>query len=480
MLEKDNNSYTYGFRFWSYNDKQLYSPFSFSQIPWQRDNVAPEKLSAFDSIDRLLSHVVPIAFRNLSRSHKLCFSDKIVLGIVRTKDTVEQTSFGWQSSSMEIVRLIKTNEVLVRSHEKPKDKVRWNCKDETLQQEIYLNNLAFPENSKFLSPYEYQILWKKEEGSNIEKGSILTDNPFLPSAQIDKLTYSLNLKVTKEIEEYIEAGETELQKSPEVLKNISDDFKEKDKILIAKVRSKEKRTLKILDVPKQLKDKLKPLPLKSPAPVKTAALGFRSWDIGDIQPQCKLYPPARGGSGRDSEAFEPGINTAYCSFCNDIPVTYDTLLMPDGVHSCGFHAFHNFDEAFNSRYKNDNSILGSIAGFGKVQIHDIGWRSEKAGLIALYAPLKVNLESTDYVYKVQSLSRYYQVPVFSNKKLLNDYAQSKADPIKKLKPSDLYSKEEIQDLNQKRNLGLGIAASHIFLYACAILIFYLGHVPFVS
>lgn len=105
---------------------------------------------------------------------------------------------------------------------------------------------------------------------------------------------------------------------------------------------------------------------------KQAIIGYRRWSVDS---EGNLYPM----TVRD--AWKPGINRSFCWVKN--PDSADLTVPHDGgLCHCGFNAFFELNKAVCS-YTAPDSVIGAVAGAGKVQIHEEGFRSEEAQVIAL-------------------------------------------------------------------------------------------------
>lgn len=134
-------------------------------------------------------------------------------------------------------------------------------------------------------------------------------------------------------------------------------------------------------------------------------LGFRAWrnDDGRNGTDHLLFPL----TCFFSPPWKPGVNISRChniaiaaSLDRDIP-THDS---PAKNCHCGFNAFDHLPAAYAYIQNNhfaDNFTYGLIAGAGKIEIHDIGFRSEEAQILALLGN--------------QNAADYYKVPNFESK-----------------------------------------------------------------
>lgn len=158
--------------------------------------------------------------------------------------------------------------------------------------------------------------------------------------------------------------------------------------------------------------RMKPQVKESITPVfQNPLLGFRSWGI-DIK-EAKIR------AATNEYHWTPGANTAACeNNCGDTP----------GIRChCGFNAFYNFKDAQNSKYNNDFAIIGAIAGTGKTELHSLGFRSEKAQIIAFFA-------EDNFIYR--AIAEAYSVPLFTREDQFLSFVSAYANPIEKVKKQD--------------------------------------------
>lgn len=185
--------------------------------------------------------------------------------------------------------------------------------------------------------------------------------------------------------------------------------------------------------------------------VKGKALGYRSWIVQDYSPNFK--PDFLCHTDKDVESklkfslmpmfkqgydWIPGENKAICFMCKDS--------LPGDNCECGLYAYNRLSEALNYRRSSrflhyfskgkDASlgiITGAVAGYGKLQIHATGWRSEKSEIIAfLYTGIFNSRFSNKKKYnQAKELAKEYGVPLFRSKRKFKKYAKTKAMPISK-------------------------------------------------
>lgn len=151
------------------------------------------------------------------------------------------------------------------------------------------------------------------------------------------------------------------------------------------------------------------------------ALGYRSWVVdpgGSLQPLFG-HPGFR--------SWQPGVNIAHCG------AYPGSTMIPHPKHDCGFNAFHGLVRAYeyrdslrklqNQNKKSKRTVLtGTIAGFGKIQVHKDGWRSSRARVIAL-------LEEKRFPAISKKVARDYSVPIFKRGEALEEFSLQFAQPI---------------------------------------------------
>lgn len=108
-------------------------------------------------------------------------------------------------------------------------------------------------------------------------------------------------------------------------------------------------------------------------------------------------------------------------------------------HHCGLNSSYGYN-----KYIINKDIVGAIAGAGKVQLHENGFRSEYAQILGLLHPdperniifrssfekkLKIKLYQIQNK-KYERLAAYYRVPLFSEWENLYEFASQCATPIK--------------------------------------------------
>lgn len=106
--------------------------------------------------------------------------------------------------------------------------------------------------------------------------------------------------------------------------------------------------------------------------------------------------------------------------------------VPDKKCHCGFNAWHDLDKALSSYKKAE--IIGAIAGAGETRIHLKGFRCSQAQILALYSEEKTKA--------VETVAKFYQIPVFYSKK----------DFLEFLESLDLRTKDDFENSNFYKRL----------------------------
>lgn len=126
-------------------------------------------------------------------------------------------------------------------------------------------------------------------------------------------------------------------------------------------------------------------------------IGFRRWKVTTtgVLTAVAMQSP-----------WNKGENLAVCK---QIPASdHDS---PGAGCFCGFNAWFDYDEA-NREYDSPGTVLGVIAGAGNMRIHEVGFRSEKAQVLALYhVPDHQNYWM---LQAIETASEKYEVPVFDD------------------------------------------------------------------
>jgi len=167
-------------------------------------------------------------------------------------------------------------------------------------------------------------------------------------------------------------------------------------------------------------------------------LGYRSWGFLEEEDQIHLTAMFNHFQTKKSQEniWVPGLNKASChGNLNQVAQVFPHL-----NHECGFNAFFDpgdaaeFSNGFRSLgVKPDKFIFGSVAGFGQMQIHQDGWRSEYALPLALLMPKKLTRPGQGRIIK--EASKRYGLPLFSSQQELAAYSLTKASEVdKNLKP----------------------------------------------
>lgn len=130
---------------------------------------------------------------------------------------------------------------------------------------------------------------------------------------------------------------------------------------------------------------LYPRPPSEPETYPSAALGIRLWRVFD------RGEPLRSSDFGDG-AWQVGVTRAECTRgCPSIP---NTVWDDSDIHCCrcGLHAYHSMDHLLARQRPHvtllarGELVIGIVAGKGNMQIHEDGWRAEKAQILGLLAP----------------------------------------------------------------------------------------------
>lgn len=199
-------------------------------------------------------------------------------------------------------------------------------------------------------------------------------------------------------------------------------------------------------------------------------LGFRSWNTfpvirGDMRNQIYYLAPL--GAGRDH--WVPGENIAECH--SHLSHRRPTLSFSDewrdtpGQHChCGFNAFNTLEDAEAYNEGSPFAVFGAVAGCGKVQVHEDGWRSEKAQIIALFFRPYNRRKSFDLhshraldrkcgldragekqLENIKKTAEYYRVPLFTEEQEFFDFVKTYAQPIpRRAKPTGMFGSRDFK------------------------------------
>lgn len=157
----------------------------------------------------------------------------------------------------------------------------------------------------------------------------------------------------------------------------------------------------------------------------SALIGFRNWGYSEIGGELYLtsmFNHLAKANYRD--LWHPGVNHAICH-----GMLVRDEVFPHHNHECGFNAFKTvrdakaFKDKFRSIFLHPSSFLtGTILGFGQAQIHDTGWRSEKALPLALLVPPKLTVPGQGR--KIHGLADKYNLELFQSERDLLRHAIS--------------------------------------------------------
>lgn len=125
-------------------------------------------------------------------------------------------------------------------------------------------------------------------------------------------------------------------------------------------------------------------------------LGYRQWKVNADMRLASAVAPT---------AWEPGVNEARCEDINTVRLLramgHHDVARPEPRHDaphhechCGFYALHEptfwYDDD-DSKYGQlssggDQAVAGLVAGWGRVEVHHEGFRSQFARVVAIAAP----------------------------------------------------------------------------------------------
>jgi hypothetical protein len=131
-----------------------------------------------------------------------------------------------------------------------------------------------------------------------------------------------------------------------------------------------------------------------------ATLGWRFWEVcWTDQGGAVLTSPVR------NDAWHPGAHLARCASCPRSPQL--------GC-GCGLYAYGSLGDALPNWPTDCSRVLGLVRGWGKVVLHERGWRSELAQplLLVLNDPFRVAVGSLGARYECDVMP-FGPVPVMS-------------------------------------------------------------------
>lgn len=132
-------------------------------------------------------------------------------------------------------------------------------------------------------------------------------------------------------------------------------------------------------------------------------IGFRQWHVEkNEQGVPELWPVG----GFSKSAWQPGPQRAYCAKTTHV----GGMSIPDpcipavSPHcECGFYALHKLSEAHWA----GDSIRGIVLGWGRMSMHNVGWRAQFVELVAMIYP--EGPERYEKL-KVDEIAKAYGVP----------------------------------------------------------------------
>lgn len=103
-------------------------------------------------------------------------------------------------------------------------------------------------------------------------------------------------------------------------------------------------------------------------------LGYRNFLLNEYGELCSC------GVGSHIK-WMPGENRARC--INKNPFQKADHIAPNKDCQCGLYCVHNCDQLWSAYSGNQNSICAAITGWGKIEVHEGGFRSEYAEIVLL-------------------------------------------------------------------------------------------------
>jgi hypothetical protein len=153
-------------------------------------------------------------------------------------------------------------------------------------------------------------------------------------------------------------------------------------------------------------------------------IGFRQWPYVSRGEETGLK-----SAGMGDYFWKPGPNLATClktksSRYGQIPTP--CLPVANPFCECGFYALHRLEAA--THYQ---GVTGIVLGWGRISVHDSGWRSQWVEILAL-----INTEGGKPDAILRSAAEQYGVPILS-KDIAKEYAKEFGDYIPmSLRPSE--------------------------------------------
>lgn len=128
-------------------------------------------------------------------------------------------------------------------------------------------------------------------------------------------------------------------------------------------------------------------------------IGFRQWSVATNN---KLYPIG----GISKGAWEPGPQHAYCAKHRSIGgrnMPDPCIPVVDPYCECGFYALHALSDA----HWGGDDLRGIVLGWGRMAIHNEGWRAQFVELAALIYPRRATQQEKE---DVDIIAQGYNVP----------------------------------------------------------------------
>lgn len=420
-----------GYRVWAIEGNKLYPVLSPVQQAWDRTHSAHcMLLSGIEAAHSAPAencscgihafHYLEDALRYLNILGENSSRQNYALGLIRAKGKVISSKLSWRAQSAEIVAVLGNDCLqeavsLIFKNKKTQNIYKTFKTDEILN----LDSRIYPViNDK----KELNKLNLKKPGFSFLRSRDKQENQFLFSAyKINEFNVEFLNQSSAEQQLYREAEERFLAKNTfKQFSSNSDSGKKQN----------------------------------------YAALGYRCWKEMD----GSLYPVIKSRRGRP---LVKGENLAECDPSDFLTKFFggDDAFKPcegppSKKHHCGFNAFHSLESAVESSYNSPlrSTVIGSVAGWGKMRIHLHGWRAEKMQLIALYQQSPTGFIIDNDYLNYLNIARKYSVPVFTSSELLEFYSKKHSAQVpKELIPKEAMVDEHVRatvkaatDLKQKR------------------------------
>lgn len=159
-----------------------------------------------------------------------------------------------------------------------------------------------------------------------------------------------------------------------------------------------------------------------PEVIQQAVLGFRLFKISDDERSLRsVYSKVQ---------WKPGENIAFCLRTeSSLNTDHES---PSIFCSCGLQAYNELGELPLDPSVFNSFAVALVAGAGKVCVHDLGWRAEKAAILTLCLPEYKHYPDTivkDIIQLQENIAGNYEVPLVRSssefRKLAKDIPSAK-------------------------------------------------------